>query len=159
MRRCAITAAEAQHKVFKNIAARGKTSVDWFFGNKAASGCQRQRRVARASSWLLATTFDRTPAVKLLQQLFGRRVCRQRLRLSEVSEAVVQERWRATDSQIQTQHEKSLAPVSRPTFVAEARHHRKHHWSVEKHFFANRIRAQLVGAQRAIHKYLVDESL
>jgi hypothetical protein len=39
-----------QHKVFENIAARGKTSMDWFFGNKAALGRQRQRRVARASS-------------------------------------------------------------------------------------------------------------
>jgi hypothetical protein len=29
-----------QHKVFKELAARGKTSVDWFFGNKAASGGQ-----------------------------------------------------------------------------------------------------------------------
>jgi hypothetical protein len=27
-----------QHKVFEDLAARGKTSVDWFFGNKAAFG-------------------------------------------------------------------------------------------------------------------------
>ena len=30
----------SQHKVFEDLAARGKTSVDWFFGNKIASGRQ-----------------------------------------------------------------------------------------------------------------------
>lgn len=35
------------HKVFDGLAARGKTSVDWFFGNKAALGCQSSGRVAQ----------------------------------------------------------------------------------------------------------------
>ncbi|MBW4456284.1 MAG: transposase [Nostoc indistinguendum CM1-VF10] len=30
----------SRHKVFKGLAARGKTSVDWFFGFKQHKSCQ-----------------------------------------------------------------------------------------------------------------------
>lgn len=60
-----------QHKVFENIAARGKTSVDWFFGFKL-------HLVVNDKGELLnfvltpGNTDDRTPVVKLLQQICGK---------------------------------------------------------------------------------------
>lgn len=60
-----------QHKVFEDLAARGKTSVDWFFGFKL-------HLVVNDRGELLnimltpANTDDRTPVPKLLQQLFGK---------------------------------------------------------------------------------------
>ena len=60
-----------QHQVFKNLAARGKTSVDWFFGFKL-------HLVVNDKGELLnfvltpGNTDDRTPVAKLLQQLFGK---------------------------------------------------------------------------------------
>lgn len=60
-----------QHKVFKNLAARGKTSVDWFYGFKL-------HLVVNDQGELLNFTLtpgnvdDRTPVPKLLQQLFGK---------------------------------------------------------------------------------------
>jgi transposase len=60
-----------QHKVFENLAARGKTSVDWFFGFKL-------HLVVNDKGELLnftltpGNTDDRQPVPKLLQQLFGK---------------------------------------------------------------------------------------
>jgi transposase len=60
-----------QHKVFKDLAARGKTSVDWFFGFKL-------HLVVNDRGELLniiltpGNTDDRTPVTKLVQQLFGK---------------------------------------------------------------------------------------
>jgi hypothetical protein len=59
-----------QHKVFKDIAARGKTSVDWFFGLKL-------HLVINDKGELLnfqvtpGNTDDRKPVPDLLQHLFG----------------------------------------------------------------------------------------
>ncbi len=60
-----------QHKVFEDLAARGKTSVDWFKGFKL-------HLVVNDRGELLnmiltpGNTDDRTPVPKLLQQLFGK---------------------------------------------------------------------------------------
>jgi transposase len=60
-----------QHQVFKHLAARGKTSVDWFFGFKL-------HLVVNDRGELLnimltpGNTDDRTPVLHLLQQLFGK---------------------------------------------------------------------------------------
>ena len=60
-----------RHKVFDDLAARGKTSVDWFFGFKL-------HLVVNDRGELLnimltpGNTDDRTPVPKLLQQLFGK---------------------------------------------------------------------------------------
>lgn len=60
-----------QHKVFEDLAARGKTSVDWFFGFKL-------HLVVNDRGELLniiltpGNADDRTPVPKLLQQLFGK---------------------------------------------------------------------------------------
>jgi transposase len=60
-----------QHKVFKGLAARGKTSVDWFYGFKL-------HLVVNDQGELLNFTLtpgnvdDRTPVPKLLQQMFGK---------------------------------------------------------------------------------------
>ncbi|CAA9397313.1 Mobile element protein [uncultured Leptolyngbya sp.] len=60
-----------QHKVFEDLAACGKTSVDWFFGFKL-------HLVVNDRGELLnmmltpGNTDDRTPVPKLLQQLFGK---------------------------------------------------------------------------------------
>ena len=61
----------SQHKVFQNLAARGKTSVDWFFGFKL-------HLVVNDKGELLnfqvtpGNIDDRKPVPKLLQQLFGK---------------------------------------------------------------------------------------
>jgi transposase len=59
-----------QHKVFKDLAARGKTSVDWFFGFKLHLVVNDRGELLNV---LLTpgNTDDRTPVPKLLQQLFG----------------------------------------------------------------------------------------
>lgn len=60
-----------QHKVFTNLAAQGKTSVDWFFGFKL-------HLVVNDKGELLnftvtpGNTDDRQPVAKLLQQLLGK---------------------------------------------------------------------------------------
>jgi hypothetical protein len=60
-----------QHRVFKEIAARGKTSVDWFFGFKL-------HLVVNEFGELLniqitpANVDDRKPVPELLKSLFGR---------------------------------------------------------------------------------------
>ncbi|MEX0272723.1 IS982 family transposase [Leptolyngbyaceae cyanobacterium UHCC 1019] len=60
-----------QHKVFKDLATRGKTSVDWFFGFKL-------HLVVNDSGELLnviltpGNTDDRAPVPKLVRQLFGK---------------------------------------------------------------------------------------
>jgi transposase len=60
-----------QHKVFENLAARGKTSVDWFFGFKLHLVVNDRGELLN----ILLTpgnTNDRTPVPKLVQQLFGK---------------------------------------------------------------------------------------
>jgi transposase len=60
----------AGHRVFKGLAARGKTSVDWFFGFKL-------HLVINAQGELLnvrltpGNTDDRQPVPQLLKQMFG----------------------------------------------------------------------------------------
>ena len=60
-----------QHKVFQNLAARGKTSVDWFFGFKLDLVVNDKGELL---NFVLTpgNTDDRTPVPKLLQQLFGK---------------------------------------------------------------------------------------
>lgn len=60
-----------QHRVFKDLAARGKTSVDWFFGFKLHLVVNDRGELLNV---LLTpgNTDDRTPVPQLLQQLFGR---------------------------------------------------------------------------------------
>ena len=61
----------AQHQVFKDLAARGKTSVDWFFGFKL-------HLVVNDTGELLnvaltpGNTDERNPVPKLLQRLMGK---------------------------------------------------------------------------------------
>ncbi|HEY9764505.1 MAG TPA: IS982 family transposase [Trichocoleus sp.] len=61
----------ASHKVFKPLAARGKTSVDWFFGFKLHLVINEQGELLNV---LLTpgNTDDRKPVPQLLQQLFGK---------------------------------------------------------------------------------------
>lgn len=60
-----------QHKVFQNLAARGKTSVDWFFGFKLHLVVNDQGELLNFVV-TPGNTDDRTPVAKLLQQLFGK---------------------------------------------------------------------------------------
>ena len=60
-----------RNQVFKHLAARGKTSVDWFFGFKLHLVVNDRGELLN----ILLTpgnTDDRTPVPKLLQQLFGK---------------------------------------------------------------------------------------
>lgn len=60
-----------QHKVFKDLAARGKTSVDWFFGFKLHLVLNDRGELLNFSL-TPGNVDDRTPVPKLLQQLFGK---------------------------------------------------------------------------------------
>ena len=61
----------AAHKVFNLLAARGKTSVDWFFGFKLHLVINEQGELPNV---LLTpgNTDDRKPVPQLLQRLFGK---------------------------------------------------------------------------------------
>lgn len=60
-----------QHRVFKDLAARGKTSLDWFFGFKLHVVVNDKGELL---NFVLTpgNTDDRTPVPKLLQRLFGK---------------------------------------------------------------------------------------
>ena len=60
-----------QHKVFQDWAARGKTSVDWFYGFKLHVVVNDRGELL---NFVLTpgNQDDRTPVPKLLQQLFGK---------------------------------------------------------------------------------------
>jgi hypothetical protein len=60
-----------QHKVFEAFAARGKTSVDWFFGFKLHLVVNDRGELLNAIL-TPGNTDDRVPVPKLLQQLFGK---------------------------------------------------------------------------------------
>lgn len=60
-----------KHKVFKDIAARGKTSVDWFFGFKLHLVCNDAGELINLSV-TPGNTDDRQPVLKLLQGMFGK---------------------------------------------------------------------------------------
>lgn len=61
----------ATHKVFNNFAARGKTSVDWFFGFKLHLVVNEQGELLNVML-TPGNTDDRQPVPQLLQQLFGK---------------------------------------------------------------------------------------
>lgn len=59
------------HKVFRNLAARGKTSVDWFFGFKLHLVINEQGELLNVRL-TPGNTDERQPLAQLLQRLFGR---------------------------------------------------------------------------------------
>jgi hypothetical protein len=59
-----------QHRVFKNLAARGKTSVDWFFGFKLHLAVNDKGELLNCQV-TPGNVDDRTPVPDLLQHLFG----------------------------------------------------------------------------------------
>lgn len=61
----------ASHKVFKSLAARGKTSVDWFFGFKLHLVINEQGELLNVIL-TPGNTDDRKPVPQLLQRLFGK---------------------------------------------------------------------------------------
>lgn len=61
----------SQHKVFENLAARGKTSVDWFFGFKLHLVFNDRGELLNFTL-TPGNTDDRTPVPQLLQTLFGK---------------------------------------------------------------------------------------
>nr|WP_051482675.1 IS982 family transposase [Synechocystis sp. PCC 7509] len=60
-----------QHQVFQNLAARGKTSVDWFFGFKLHLVVNDKGELLNCQI-TPGNIDDRKPVPKLLQQLFGK---------------------------------------------------------------------------------------
>ena len=59
------------HKVFKNLAARGKTSVDWFFGFKLHLVVNELGEIINMSL-TPGNIDDRKPVVELLKELWGK---------------------------------------------------------------------------------------
>ena len=60
-----------KHKVFKGIASRGKTSVDWFFGFKLHLVCNDQGELLNIAL-TPGNTDDRKPVLNLLKGLSGK---------------------------------------------------------------------------------------
>lgn len=60
-----------RHKVFKGVAARGKTSVDWFYGFKLHLVFNDQGELLNMTV-TPGNTDDRKPVPKLLEHLFGK---------------------------------------------------------------------------------------
>ncbi|AFZ33346.1 transposase IS4 family protein (plasmid) [Gloeocapsa sp. PCC 7428] len=60
-----------RNKVFETVAARGRTSLDWFFGFKLHLVVNDQGELLNIML-TLGNTDDRTPVPKLLQQLVGK---------------------------------------------------------------------------------------
>ncbi len=61
----------SQHRVFDNLAARGKTSVDWFFGFKLHLVVNEQRRLLNLQL-TPGNVDDRKPVPDLLKSVFGK---------------------------------------------------------------------------------------
>jgi transposase len=61
----------AQHRVFNHLAARGKTSVDWFFGFKLHLVVNEQGELLNLQI-TPGNTDDRKPVLDLLHSLFGK---------------------------------------------------------------------------------------
>ena len=61
----------AQHRVFENLAARGKTSVDWFFGFKLHLVVNEYGELLNLQL-TPGNIDDRKPVPDLLQSLFGK---------------------------------------------------------------------------------------
>lgn len=57
-----------RNKVFENVAARGRTSVDWFFGNNSCIWWSTTEASCDSIVLTPGNTDDRTPVPKLLQQ-------------------------------------------------------------------------------------------
>lgn len=60
-----------QHKVFAGVAARGKTSVDWFFGFKLHLVVNEQGEILNITV-TPGNTDDRKPVPQLLKAMFGK---------------------------------------------------------------------------------------
>lgn len=60
-----------QHRVFADLAARGKTSVDWFFGFKLHLVVNEHGELLNLTL-TPGNTDDRTPVVPLLKAMFGK---------------------------------------------------------------------------------------
>ena len=108
-----------QHKVFENLAARGKTSVDWFFGFKL-------HLVVNDKGELLnftltpGNTDDRQPVPGVASTAIWESLCRQGVYFSNTSKTLVGDSWGAIDHQTAAQHEQSLDAFIRSPAVAEA---------------------------------------
>ncbi len=90
-----------QHRVFQNLAARGKTSVDWFFGFKLHVVVNDRGELLNVVL-TPGNTDDRIPVPKLLQMLFGKVFALLGLCLSKISKTITRECWDTTDHQTQT---------------------------------------------------------
>ena len=121
-----------QHKV-QDLAAGGKTSVDWFFGFKSAFDREWPRGVARASYWLQATPMT----VPLCQNCCRNCLANcsgQRLSLSKVGKTTAENRRHSTDDQTQAQHQTTIDAPERLFDALPGFNCRNHYWPVEEHF-------------------------
>ena len=121
-----------QHKV-QDLAAGGKTSVDWFFGFKSAFDREWPRGVARASYWLQATPMT----VPLCQNCCRNCLANcsgQRLSLSKVGKTTAENRRHSTDDQTQAQHQTTIDAPERLFDALPGFNRRNHYWPVEEHF-------------------------
>lgn len=112
----------SQHKVFEGRAARGKTSVDWFFGFKL-------HLVVNDKGELLNFTLtpgnidDRQPVPKLLQHLIGKVFADQGYVSQNLAEQLLNSVGIQLITKQRAQHEKSVNAASRPIAPTQTLHH------------------------------------
>jgi hypothetical protein len=119
----------SQHKVFKDVAARGKTSVDWFFGLKL-------HLVINDKGELLnfqvtpGNVDDRKPIPELLQHLFGKVFADK----GYISQKMFKELMESVGVQVVTKLKRNMKQRLRSLVVTKTCSCRDSYWPTEECF-------------------------
>jgi hypothetical protein len=97
----------ASHRVFNKLAARGKTSVDWFFGFKLHLVVNEQGQLLNLQI-TPGNVDDRKPVADLLQSLFGKVFADRGYVSQPLTERLLQDFETIVFCQTATQYEKRL---------------------------------------------------
>ena len=123
----------AQHKVFEDLAARGKTSVDWFKGFKL-------HLVVNDRGELLniiltpGNTDDRTPVPKLLQQLFGKVFADKGYLSQKLAKQLLKPAGIQLITKLKRNMKQRLMPLNDRRNAPQALDYRNHYRPVKEHF-------------------------
>jgi hypothetical protein len=98
-----------RQKVFENLAASGKTSVDWFFGFKLHLVVNDRGELLNVMP-TPGNTDDRTPVPQLLQQLFGKGFAHK----GDVSQKLVKQLLNTAGIQLITKLKRNMKPQLMP---------------------------------------------
>ena len=147
-----------QHQVFQNLATRGKTSVDWFFGFKL-------HLVVNDKGELLnfqvtpGNVDDRKPVPKLLQQLFGKVYADKGYISLKLAKDLVDSVGIQLITKQRAQHEATFDAPRRSTTLAETCGDRNHYRPIEKYFPNRAFSTSFSGQLLCEHPLWIDRLL